>query len=122
MSLLFAKTGRCRYSLLLHLPKINQKKKKVKVNGEENISLFLPEMMIKEQYNFNPVYFLRPMSQAKLFCDGLGSGRSYIVKSLLRRKPKNLVKQSDYITQITNMLRSKVGHLTQSTSQTCQFN
>ena len=27
-------------------------------------------------------------SQAKLFCDGLGSGWSYIVKSLLRRKPK----------------------------------
>ena len=47
------------------------------------------------------------MSQAKLFCDGLGSGWSYIVKSLLRRKPKHLVKQSDYITKITNMLMIK---------------
>ena len=43
------------------------------------------------------------MSQAKLFCDGLGSGWSYIVKSLLRR----LTKQSDYIIQITNMLMIK---------------
>ena len=32
--------------------------------------------------------FLRPMSQAKLFCDWLGPGLSYIVKSLLRCKPK----------------------------------